>query len=959
MRQSEEQQGSGPPSQGDAKVEEQQEMEEDIPLVAMAPDASLPEEQPPVSIDVSANPVFQCLDELMFVGKISATKVSRLKASYKLLHDTLKSTQDSEIQLLGEAKRHRAKLERLQVDLQKMEEQSTTEEPDTEVSTLRKQLLQVSNELKAAEDTEYKTQYELECLWKEKQCLEKEIQVQPKPDELENRMKALQDKQEDLSKEVNQRRMEVRSLTEDVESQEMQILKEQKELEDKKQVVELKQAEKAQLIMVPDQLFKETKQISLKRENAIKKIEALDEEISGMEHQVKALDERNQSFKLKRNEAMKELEGHKEQLEACKAECRRLLKEQEINKEEEAVLMGNRGILEMKMQNIMCDRKHLYESQCVQLREKNRQMQALKRMEHVLTLATEQLENTQSIFNDLQEQIDSVPKADASIQRRMELQKEVEALKISFEKQQSVADQETKKTQQNWTIQELLRESNRFREELHNLRCLTQIKAEERGQKHRELLRAEQMKQQIQLEMREKGLVIMEHKKLSSMLQHRISQCRKVCDLIMEEKNKYVGLNQIASQTITELMEQIKVLENENEIQRSIAINKDRSLTKAHMKLSHSCKMRDKLRNDISKVTWKQRQASQECENYKMELVKLTHMMDLQEQVLLEVNKSHEATVQRRNLLGIQLLELEEVLFNYYEKVNIQEAAIAKGNMALEILEKEIRELQLATNEEKRQIHLKKREVPLKKKLEEEITMLQIELSEAKDKTLEGLNQRATYKELKGTDPSSEELVKKIEQLEMHLVEREMQLLERKLLLDQVTRLSKPIRDQVDNCQQDRVSLAKKVNELRSHLKDTNLRMMSVSAQLSVKQATALSLQQEIKDKELQMDVCQRRVEEGLPPSPEMEDEWKKMLRDKRRRQRDKEERERLAEEEERSLLPSGAYTTAEARPNAYIPQAGLLPLPKPYGALAPFKPSRPGANMRHIQKPTLKPSEG
>lgn len=72
------------------------------------------------------------------------------------------STQDSEIQLLGEAKRHRAKLQRLQVEVQKMEEQSITEEPDTEVGKLRKQLLQASNELKAAEDTEYKTQYELE-----------------------------------------------------------------------------------------------------------------------------------------------------------------------------------------------------------------------------------------------------------------------------------------------------------------------------------------------------------------------------------------------------------------------------------------------------------------------------------------------------------------------------------------------------------------------------------------------------------------------------------------------------------------------------------------------------------------------------------------------------------------------------------------------------------------------------
>lgn len=55
--------------------------------------------------------------------------------------------------------------------------------------------------------------------------------------------------------------------------------------------------------------------------------------------------------------------------------------------------------------------------------------------------------------------------------------------------------------------------------------------------------------------------------------------------------------------------------------------------------------------------------------------------------------------------------------------------------------------------------------------------------------------------------------------------------------------------------------------------------------------------------------------------------------------------------------MPNGAYTTAEPRPNMYIPQDDLLILPKPYGALAPFKPTTPGANMRHIRKPkVLKP---
>lgn len=125
--------------------------------------------------------------------------------------------------------------------------------------------------------------------------------------------------------------------------------------------------------------------------------------------------------------------------------------------------------------------------------------------------------------------------------------------------------------------------------------------------------------------------------------------------MITEEKNKYVKLRQIASQTAAELTEQVKVHENESEIQRGIVISKDRcveglflficltvidtdagreaqtstlkhcnslathafvsshchfpdfplptrSLAKARMKISSSSRKRDKLRNDISKV---------------------------------------------------------------------------------------------------------------------------------------------------------------------------------------------------------------------------------------------------------------------------------------------------------------------------------------------------------------------
>ena len=50
-------------------------------------------------------------------------------------------------------------------------------------------------------------------------------------------------------------------------------------------------------------------------------------------------------------------------------------------------------------------------------------------------------------------------------------------------------------------------------------------------------------------------------------------------------------------------------------------------------------------------------------------------------------------------------------------------------------------------------------------------------------------------------------------------------------------------------------------------------------------------------------------------------------------------------------LAQKGAmFTTAEPRPNAYIPEE--LGIPKPYSSLAPFKPSAAGSTMRHIRHP-------
>lgn len=53
----------------------------------------------------------------------------------------------------------------------------------------------------------------------------------------------------------------------------------------------------------------------------------------------------------------------------------------------------------------------------------------------------------------------------------------------------------------------------------------------------------------------------------------------------------------------------------------------------------------------IFQVAWKHCQISQQSKDNERELARVTQMINLQEQALLEINKNHETTVQQRNYL--------------------------------------------------------------------------------------------------------------------------------------------------------------------------------------------------------------------------------------------------------------------------------------------------------------------
>jgi hypothetical protein len=251
-----------------------------------------------------------------------------------------------------------------------------------------------------------------------------------------------------------------------------------------------------------------------------------------------------------------------------------------------------------------------------------------------------------------------------------------------------------------------------------------------------------------------------------------------------------------------------------------------------------------------------------------------------------------------------------------------------------------------------------RKQLPLIPSLEKQVAEAQKELIAERKRSaklsedLENPTNLARWRALEGNDPSPEQLAQKIQSLEVSLNEKKEQLLEKDLILDEVTVLSDRLRAQASVGREDTLDLSKKVNDFQHRIKETTRKMMGIVAELSIYQATAMKLSQEKADLESSLTAAREAWERGEPPTEDAEKEWYRMERERlTRREQLLASLEAKAREGPDAQVPVGSVrTTAEPRPNAYIPVG--IGLPKPYGGSAPFKPSELGSNIRHIRKP-------
>ncbi|XP_017176615.1 coiled-coil domain-containing protein 146 isoform X2 [Mus musculus] len=564
-------------------------------------------------------------------------------------------------------------------------------------------------------------------------------------------------------------------------------------------------------------------------------------------------------------------------------------------------------------------------------------------------------------------QMEAIPKEYLTLpERRKELHKEVDLARRNLAQQKSLSEAEAKLVEQQIAQEnKLLKEQESLRELVFNLGRMTQIKIDEKEQKAKDFLKAQRRYSEIVKEIKSKDLEIRLYKKRKHEIHRRLREFASLYDTIRNERNKFVNLLHKAHQKVNEIKERLKMSLNELEILRNSAVSQERKLQNAMLKHSNNVTIKESIQNDVCKITAKLQEMKEKKEAQLTSMDRLASMITVIEEEMVQLRKKYEKAVQRRNESGVQLIEREEEVCIFYEKVNVQEKIKLHQDVEIHILEEKIRFLKLRIAEKQRQISVTRKLVPIKKSLDADLAVIQIQFSQCTDriKDLEKLfvnpDSKGRVRFIKGKDLTEEEMIKKLDMLELQIAKKEEKLLEKDFIYEQVSQLTNRLKGKTQACKKDTLLLAKKMNSYQQKIKVVTQEMMALVAELSMKQALTIELQKEVREKEEFIFSCSARIEKGLPLNREIEKDWLKVLRDEEMYAFATAEMSREYMETDYRQLPNGVYTTAEQRPNAYMPEADTeLPLPKPYGAMAPFKPSEPGANRRHIRKPVVKPIE-
>jgi len=914
--------------------------------------------------NVTNSEAFKIIDSLLEEGTVDEAKAKNAKQKYNAIHDALVKVMSNEQSLLERAKELKG-----QLDAGKQQGDGLTEESSLEsqqeqlqqISLLKEDAEQARAEAALCDEREQLQQLEVIELQRQRNELQAEI------DEINEEHRAA------LEPQVQALQQDVAGLRVEIEANTGKLVETQNESTRARQALEETAAEVAELQRERQVSATELNKWKTKPEKLKRQTDIIASNLGGLKQQHGQLTEKLNEAEIQLgNIAANKAEIEGEQARALAALDRARVQNEtkersieEIRKDLELAsidaeqLLANQVSFDLKIKNVAADLKREMDMLARATKEKDTALRRFKKSEQMLKIAEDQLPPLRMTRERLSSEKAGVTHQHKTLKKSLiDIKREVDIYMSTYLKEESIGKEKAELFAASFDeLNELEAEVAALKaEEQERERYISDLTgrrdnmcrvASSKTEKYRETRELAKTKQLIANDLRRKRKDTV----------RRVKDFQQLYDLVKNQRNKFVNLIQAANQSCAEMREKLKIIGNEVEILRGESLEKEKLLTKERADHTATTAQRDQIRSELNKCSMDFKKKQDAVDEQIVEMEKLNSLINSSEKEMLRLKKQYETVVESRNFTGIMLIDRNDELCILYEKANIQEEVQNQGDLAINRLDDEARMLELERKEAERSIEVTRRLMPQIPLLDEDVARLQKDLLEARRESerlslqLEDPENAGRWRRLEGKIPTPEELQAKMNQLEERLNDKKEQLLEKELILEEVSGLSDRLRGQAAEGREDTLELAKKVNDYQGRLRGVTRRLMATISELSMYQATSMKLAAERDDLQSEADTAKERLERGEPPTEEAEREWFRKQRERFTLQVLQE----AAQEAKKVAESSGAVvqTTAEPRPNAYIPEN--LGIPKPFGSYAPFKPQEPGSTMRHIRKPQPK----
>ncbi|NXI22305.1 CFA58 protein, partial [Sterrhoptilus dennistouni] len=330
----------------------------------------------------------------------------------------------------------------------------------------------------------------------------------------------------------------------------------------------------------------------------------------------------------------------------------------------------------------------------------------------------------------------------------------------------------------------------------------------------------------------------------------KLKQQQNLCETLREERTLYSKNLIEAKDEIAEMKMKLKAATRELDHLKEELREKDIALEKAHVEFQQSEDEKESLKAELLKMTKQAQEARAYIENQEAEEKNLLKIIAEADAERLRQKKEFDRVLSERHALGTQLIHRNDEVALLYEKIKIQQAILNRGETEYRQRMEDMRILRLEIKKLRREKGILGKSVANVEELRQEFNHMQKELlrEQTRCKILEEELQKPLqvhrWRKLEASDPTTFELILKVQRLQKRLISKTGEVIEKEFLLQEKEKLYVELRHVL--ARQPGPEAAEQLQQFRNVLREKTKQIKALSAELSMCETQSKEYKQEI-----------------------------------------------------------------------------------------------------------------